>query len=152
MFVAGQILYFRPFHFKNGRESKNKFFIILKNINDVIIVASLPTKVNNAPSLIDKSHGCINYNDRKFNCYVFEQGRIVCENGFSFNLHTFVYGNQVDNYDVINMTSIEEGEKYDLMGVLNKDEFNALIYCIINNNSTKTKIKKLLNSSLAPKF
>jgi len=64
LFSEGQLLYFTPFYFKNGNEPKNKFFLILKNINHITLVASLPTKVNNAPALMADSHGCVNYDER----------------------------------------------------------------------------------------
>lgn len=147
MFVAGQIIYFQPFHFKNGDEPKNKYFLVLKNIDEITIVASLPTSINNAPSLIDKSHGCINIDERRFNCYVFEKDKCVCDNGFYFDLHTYVYGNQVNNYEKASISkndTIKDGVDYKLQGVLTQQEFNDVYQCIVNSDSTIGRIKKLL--------
>jgi len=147
LFKEGQILFFKPFYFQNGNPPENKFFIILKNLGNNSIVASLPTSFNNAPSLIDISHGCININERMFNCYVFEQKRCICDNGFSFDLHTYVYGNQVENYTANSISlnaSTKQGTKYSVQGQLKKNEFEDLKKCIINSNSTINRIKKLL--------
>lgn len=106
MFAAGQIVYFYEFYFKNGNEPKAKYFIVLANINEELIIASLPTRTNLAATLIDKPHGCINIDERCFNCYVLEQGRIVGKNGFYFPLPTYVYGDQVEDYQVDLMQDI----------------------------------------------
>jgi len=147
LFIEGQILFFQPFYFKNGDTPQDKFFIILKNVGNDSIVASLPTSKNNAPSLIDISHGCKNINERKFNCYVFERKRCICDNGFSFDLQTYVYGNQVDNFTAksISLNSpSSQGIKYSVKGQLNNNEFNDLKKCIVSSNSIINRIKKLL--------
>jgi hypothetical protein len=142
-----QLLYFRPFYFQNGNTPQNKFFVVLKIIENTTIVASLPTKINNAPSLIDKSHGCVTKDDRMFNCYVFEQGRPICENGFCFDLQTHMYGNQVSDYTLTNLTknnTIREGIEFDIVGILTVNEFSDIYKCLSENNSTRNKIKKML--------
>ncbi len=121
MFSEGQLLYFTPFYFKNGNEPKNKFFLILRNINNITLVASLPTKVNNAPALMNDSHGCVNHDERKFNCYVFAKDKPVCDNGFSFKLTTHIYGDQILDYLIAEITDsnrIIEGRDYELKGLL----------------------------------
>ena len=51
MFEEGNLLYFDPFLFKNGATPKPKFFIVLKNdINDEVILATLPTSKDHIPS------------------------------------------------------------------------------------------------------
>lgn len=42
MFTPGNILYFTPFYFKNGAPSKNKYFIVLKDVDGQLVLASLP--------------------------------------------------------------------------------------------------------------
>lgn len=146
MFYPRQIIFFTEFYFKNGNTSKPKYLIILGRISDKTIVASLPTRTNIAPSLVNSAHGCINLDDSCFNCYVFEQGKSICINGFSFPLPTFIYGNQVEDYDLEIFEDIYriEGVDYEEMGVLTEPEFKAIIDCIVNSSSTKRKIKKLL--------
>lgn len=147
MLPEGHLFYFMPFYFKNGNIPDNKFFIVLKNLDNVSVIASLPTSVNNAPSLIDKKHGCINIEDRMFNCYAFEENRAICENGFCFELPTFVYGNQIEDYQISILTkgnTIKENEDYKLAGILNEAEFKSLKECLSNSNSIKRRFKKIL--------
>lgn len=146
MFLKGQVLYFSPFFFKNGNTPKNKYFIVLKNIDGQIIVASLPTSSNHAPSLINLAHGCINHDDRCFNCYAFEANRVVATNGFSFPLATYVYGNEVETYELSVLQNDYQIENidYEILGLLTDEEFNALYNCLKNSTSVKRGIKKLL--------
>ena len=100
-----------------------------------------------APSLINIPHGCNNHEDRCFSCYVFEAGKPVCENGFSFKLQTHMYGDQINDYELETITkndSIIEGVDYDIIGLLTKAEFTYIYKCLSENNSTKGRIKRLL--------
>jgi hypothetical protein len=144
VFQPGQVIYFNEFYFKNGNTAKPKYLIILGRFNDKVIVASLPTSKNNAPSLINTSHGCINIDDRLFNCYAFQPGCVICENGFSFALPTFIYGNQVEDYDIETLEAVYkiQGVDYEEMGVLKQSEYRAILDCIINSAATKRGIKR----------
>lgn len=146
MFTQGQIIYFTPFYFKNGNTSKNKYFIVLKNIENDVIIASLPTRLNNAPSLIDVTHGCINHDDRCFNCYAFEANRVITDSGFSFPIATYLYGNEVESYEMEILSSVYQIENidYEVLGTLIKEEFADLYNCLKNSSSIKRGIKKLL--------
>ncbi len=146
MFKEGQIIYFQPFYFKNGNTSKNKYFIVLKCINDKIIIASLPSSISKAPSLININHGCINDEERCFNCYIFQKQKPICENGFAFDLDTYMYGNEVEDYEMQTLSQVYaiEGVDFEYMGDLTKKEFNAIYSCLKDSGSTKRKIKKLL--------
>jgi hypothetical protein len=146
VFQEGQVILFTPFYFKNGDKSKDKFFIVLKNIDDKVIIASLPTSVNKIPSFIKESHGCINHDDRCFNCYLFEAARPVCSNGFAFKLHTHIYGNEVEDYELSILNSVYgiEGIDFVLIGTLLEEEYKNLLACLKNSNSVKRKIKKYI--------
>ncbi len=53
MFEEGNLLFFRPFLFKNGATPENKFFLVLKKLDGDILLASLPTSKNHVlPYLI----------------------------------------------------------------------------------------------------
>ena len=151
MFSPRQVIYFNEFYFKNGNTAKPKYLIILGLINNKTIVASLPTRTNNAPGLINITHGCINSDDRCFNCYVFEAGKVICENGFAFELPTFIYGNQVEDYEIEILEDVYkiQGVDYEEKGVLTQNEFKEILNCIINSSSTKRKIKKFLLQQFA---
>ena len=146
MFTQGKIFYFTPFYFKNGNTAKPKYFIVLKNIDDSIVIASLPTRSNKAPSLIDVTHGCINHDDRLFNCYAFEEGRVVTDNGFSFPIATYIYGNEVETYEVSILSSVYQVKNidYEIKGTLTGAEFTNLYDCLKNSSSIKRGIKRLL--------
>jgi hypothetical protein len=148
VFYPKQVIYFKEFFFKNGNPSKPKYLIILGKLEGETIVASLPTRTNNAPALVDILHGCINLEERCYNCYIFEPNRPICENGFSFYLPTFIYGNQVEDYKIENLETIYkiEGVDYEEQGILTEKEYQAILECILKSSSTKRKIKKLLQS------
>lgn len=146
MFLPRQIVYFKPFYFKNGNTSKNKYFIVLKTVDDVLIVASLPTRTCKAPALITHTHGCNNDNARMFNCYVFEAERQICENGFAFPLATYIYGNEIEDYSIETMKAIYpiEGIDYEIIGELATEEYNNIIDCMKQSSAVKRKLKRLL--------
>ena len=48
MMTEGTLLYCDPFVFKNGATPKPKYFIVLANTDDEVIVASLPTRMSYA--------------------------------------------------------------------------------------------------------
>mgnify|MGYP000762984021 CR=1 FL=1 len=51
MFKEGNLLKFSPFIFKNGACPKNKFFVVLKEAENAMILASLPTSKDHVPAL-----------------------------------------------------------------------------------------------------
>jgi len=146
LFTEGQIVYCTPFFFKNGNTAKPKYLIILKNVGNNILIASLPTRTNKAPSLVDVTHGCVNYNERQFNCYVFEKDKSITNNGFSFPTDTYIYGNEVETYEVNILSSVYQVENidYEIKGTLSNNEFIDLYTCLKNNSSIKRGIKRLL--------
>ena len=110
------------------------------------MIASLPTRSNKAPSLVNVTHGCINHKDRLFNCYAFESGRSITDTGFAFPIATFIYGNEVKTYEVSTLSSVYQVKNidYEIMGTLTNEEFSALYNCLKNSSSIKRGIKKLL--------
>lgn len=99
MFTPGNILYFTPFYFKNGAASKNKYFIVLKDIDGQLILASLPTSKIYLSHRIPEDHGCVEVPEGCINCYLFVRNRIIGQNGFAFSVLTAIYGQQIDMYD-----------------------------------------------------
>ncbi len=145
MFNAGEILYFDQFQFKDGADPLAKYFIILHRLANGAIIGALPTRTNSVPSFVNIPHGCINHDERCYNCYVFEKGRAICNNGFSFDLTTFVYGDRVEDYKEESLDEKIEGVDYVKIGVLLDTELQALINCVKNSGSTKRKILRLFN-------
>ena len=150
MLEVGAILYFTPFHFRNGNPPKNKYFIVLSVCDNDLIVASLPTSKDHVPSHLTKKHGCINDEPSRFNCYCFKKSVVISKcKTFSFKLDTFIYGEQVD---VIDATSLmkqypDEGKNYKKCGVLSEEELTRLKKCLIKSGKVKNKIKRLLRNN-----
>ena len=91
-FCEGAILYFDPFIFPDGGKPKPKYFLVLKVLDDISLLASLPTSKDFFPSTVEKEHGCIERPDINFNCYYFDPNVVICDNGFAFPIETYVYG------------------------------------------------------------
>lgn len=146
MFQEGTIVYFDPFYFSNGKSSpKPKYCIILKNIENETIIASLPTSVDNVPNGKTKK-GCIDIDSINFNAYVFPSNEIITDCGKSFNLDTFIYGYQIDTYSAHLWSEIYplEGIDYNIFGVLTDNYFKELIDCLKNSKVTKKKYTRIL--------
>jgi hypothetical protein len=146
VFSEKQLIYFTPFYFKSGAPAKNKYFIVLKSDGVTSIIASLPTSINKLPSFITQSHGCINDDASCINCYMFEQGISICDNGYCFPLHTYVHGNDVEHYkvDIFKGVYTKEGTDYQILGTLKDAEYRALLKCILEGGSVKNRVKRLL--------
>jgi hypothetical protein len=147
VFSAGNLIHFTPFYFKNGQTApKNKYFIVLKNKGEGVIIASLPTSINHLPNFLTAKHGCINDDSVGVNCYLFEQNRTICENGFCFPFHTYVHGYEVSDYLISTLEKVytTENKDYKILGKLKEEELSALIKCIVDSGSIKNRIKKWL--------
>ena len=70
MFSERDILYFSPFYFKNGNKPKNKFFVVLKELDGKTIIASLPTSHDHIPKQSEVDRGCIEIIESCLNCFV----------------------------------------------------------------------------------
>ena len=71
MFKEGNLLKFSPFIFKNGACPKNKFFVVLKEAENAMILASLPTSKDHVPADMQLQEGCMEIPDRQINIYIF---------------------------------------------------------------------------------
>lgn len=148
MFVKRNVIYFTPFYFLNGNTAKPKYFVVIASTAEDTIVASLPTSVNNAPLLNAIEHGCVNHDDRNFNCYIYCKDREICDNGFAFPRTTYIYGNQIDVYstNLVEQTYKIENVDYNIVGSLTQQEYDALVDCIMKSKAVKRKIKKVITS------
>lgn len=145
-FQEGAILYFDPFIFPDGGNPKPKYFLVLKVLDDVCILASLPTSKDLVPSTIEKIHGCIERPDINFNCYYFDPNVVICDNGFVFPTETYVYGYRLQTFrlDTLLLQEITDETIIEECGVLTKDEYTAIIRCLSNSPAVKRAYRKLL--------
>jgi hypothetical protein len=142
------ILYFDPFYFKNGNASKPKYCIVLKSSGEKSILASLPSSLNFCPADNAEKKGCIEVPEACFNCFVFKGKTPVATNGWSFPLDTYLYGQQIDEYEVAILKDIYpvEGLDYRIIGTLQSILFQDLKNCFINSANVKRKFRRLLSS------
>ena len=144
MYIPGTVIYFTPFYFSDGN-SKNKYFLILANNGDNIIVASLLTSKDHIPNSIKKKHGCISNDVMRIICYFFEKNRIISECGtFGFPKNTYIYGEQIDFFDLKLLQSIYKKGDYVVQCKLSDTEFESAKDCLKNSGVVTRKFKKYL--------
>lgn len=150
MYTPGNILYFTPFYFPNGNTAKSKYFIVLKNQDENILIASLPTSHDHIPATIDKKHGCIELPEINFNCYYLEAQKSITEDGWGFPFATYIYGSQVADFNKKNFESSYtfEGIDYEIVGKLITNEFDAIRNCVKNSKSVSRKIRRALGAKI----
>ena len=147
MFEEGNILYFDPFVFKNpASASKPKYFVVLKNLGDEIILASLPSSQKHIPVVLHSTYGCIHEPENGIGCFAFKGGEIVSENNFKFPLDTYLYGEQLDEYSI---KTIQEqypfpGIQYELKGKFKSEILDQIKACFRTAASVKKRFKRLL--------
>jgi hypothetical protein len=150
MYQPGLIFYFTPFYFKDGKTApKNKYFIVLCNEDDNLIVASLPSSQDYVPAFAKKEHGCIDVPEGCFNCYYFLPDKVVTTNSWAFPKPTYIYANWIDSYSnsMFGHVYKKEGHDYEVIGRLTKDEYEAVIKCFLIATNTKRKVKRLLQKA-----
>jgi hypothetical protein len=139
--TEGTLLYCDPFVFKNGATPKPKFFIVLANTDDGVMLASLPTSKDHVPGDAEVVRGAVNIPERGVNAYVFEAGDKVTEN-FAFPRRTFVYGEQVDDYTEEDINAM--GSTIQNLGVLKPEILADLKACLKQATNIKRKYVKWL--------
>lgn len=151
MFEEGNILYFNPFYFENGNKPKPKYFLILKSMEDNLIIASLPTSHDHVPNSMEKKHGCIDDYTINFNCYYFQEGKNVAFNekencNFSFPKDTYIYGYRISFFDKRKFDEQLAASVTILTykGKLYTEEMKQLYKCLRNSSSVKRIFRKLL--------
>lgn len=146
MYSPGKLIYFDPFFFKNGDESKPKYFLVLKVIDNSAILACLPSSKVHLPAAQQIIHGCLEIPEACINCYIFEANRPITKAGWSFQFNTILYGQWLDEFrlDILNANYQIEGIDYEIIGELTDEELKKIINCFSNSASVKRKYKRLL--------
>lgn len=146
MFEPGNLLYFNPFIFPDGGDPKPKFFVVLGEVEETVLLASLPTSKDHIPSDVEVTSGCLEIPERMVNAYTFLANEVVTENGFFFERNTFIYGQNIKTY---NTTAFTEQEKagdteIELKGKIKSDLFTALKDCLRNSDAVRKRFKQYL--------
>ena len=141
MYEEGKLLKFSPFKFKNGNTSKPKYYVVLKRIDDEVMMAALPTSKDYIPADAMVVDGCIDIPERRVNAFVFSPNTRITEI-FRFSLPTFVYGESVDEYEQQYLDAMD-AEVEDL-GNMDFSLFQQLKDCIKKAALLKRKYRSLL--------
>ncbi|QEM12996.1 hypothetical protein [Mucilaginibacter rubeus] len=146
MYHAGSIIYFPIFYFKNGAKSKAKYFLALKEMEADLLLVSLPSSIDHLPRFIEQVHGCLEIPEGNICCYIFKAGQAICENAWSFERDTYLYGEYLDQYEISLLNDIYPTENIDfeIIGTLTEKELTAVTVCFANSASVKQKYKRLL--------
>lgn len=141
MFQTGELIKFSPFVFKNGNQPKPKYCIVLGQIDDKVLMANLPTSKDHVPSDVMVERGCIDIPERGVNAFVFHPGDQVTSL-FSFPRPTFVYGEQVDEYEKKYLD--EMCSTVEQLGQIEPALFQAIKDCIKKAKLLRRKYRNLL--------
>ena len=146
MFEPGNLLYFNPFIFPDGGDPKPKFFVVLGEVDETVLLASLPTSKDHIPSDLEVKSGCLEIPERMVNAYTFLANEVVTDNGFFFGKNTFIYGQNIKTYNTIAFSEQEKaGEtEIELKGNLKADLFTALKDCLRNSDAVRKRFKQYL--------
>lgn len=147
LFEEGKVLYFDPFHFRDkAGGQKPKYYIVLKRLENEVVLATLPTSKDHVPGTIEKVHGCLEHPEINFNCYYFPAGCMVCTNGFGFPVETYVYGYRLQTHSVGDfLLEQEDGETViSEKGKLTDEEYLSLVDCLRLSPAVKRVYRKAL--------
>lgn len=146
MFEPGNLLYFNPFIFPDGGEPKPKFFVVLGEVDETVLLASLPTSKDHIPSDVEVTSGCLEIAERMVNAYIFMANEVVTENGFFFEKNTFIYGQNIKTYNTAIFLQQQIAKQIEITekGKLKNDVFIALKECLKNSDAVRKKFKKYL--------
>lgn len=143
----GTLLHIPNYIFENG-DSKNKFFLILKELNNGSqLIVSLPSSIEYFPLDTVINHGCIDLIQAQQTTYCFKAGNILdSKNNFSFSKDTYLHGcwlKEIDRTLFFQTYPIQDFH-YEIKGVLDQIELDSIIECFKNSPSVKRRFKKLL--------
>lgn len=145
MFNEGHIYFFKGFIFNNGGQPEDKYFIVLRITDKDLVIGTLPTRTNKVPAFVNIDHGCVNIEERMYNCYHFKKNKPICDKGFAFDMPTFIYGGDIAYYSRERMEKNYQLEvNFKLIDKLTDEEFKSVIECFTKSNSVNRGIKKEL--------
>jgi len=150
----GDILYFTPFYFTDSKaqQPKNKYFLVLGNFNQQVIVSSLPTSQDYIPGHLEKDHGCIKSTPEDyFSCFFFKATIPITICGWGFPIDTFLYGEQIKTFDISDsrfQPTLLKPDPYTKIGTCTPETYANLLGCLVNGANVTNKYKRLFSSIL----
>lgn len=142
---AGNILRITNYQFEDGGEPKDKYLIVVTvDQHQATFVRCLTTSVQKIPDN-KVTHGCCNSTSGIFSHYVFEKGRSICDNDFSFPLPTFVY---YSNNALLLSTDEFNERAYDItrIGKLTPNEYRRFVKCMKGSSHIKRGVKRIIDA------
>ena len=111
-----------------------------------VVLASLPSSKVHLPTAVPLVHGCVEEPENGINCYIFEANRPITQCGWSFPLPTFLYGMWLDDFEIATLETNYSisGVDYEIIGMLNPEELQAVISCFKESATVKRKYKRML--------
>lgn len=139
----GDILHIQNYKFEDGGEPKDKYLIVITVSEDkYTFIRVLTTSQQKIPNN-KLQHGCCNSSCGMYSHYVFLKDAPVCENGFSFKKHTFIYFQH--NVFELNISDfIQKQSTPSVKGKLTDSEHRRVLKCIKASRHVKRKIKEQL--------
>ena len=141
MYQTGELIKFSPFVFKNGNQPKPKYCIVLGQIDDKVMMANLPTSKDHVPPDVMVDRGCVDIPERGVNAFVLNPNDQVTSS-FSFPRPTFVYGEQVDEYEQKYLD--EMGSTVEQLGQIAPALFQAIKDCVKKARLLRRKYRQFL--------
>jgi hypothetical protein len=147
MFEEGSIIYFTPFYFNSpSTPPKPKYFIVVKHVSNMTILASLPSSQKHLPISLQSTFGCLEAPDSGIGCYAFREGVPIATNGFAFPLDSYLYGQHLDEYNIDIIAELYPFDKiqYEIKGKLFPNQLKDITDCLKNSAAVKRRFKRYL--------
>ena len=148
----GSLLYFPEFYFKNGAKAKPKYFLVLAcHPSGSLLLASLPSSQDFIPAHEPFSHGCLEMAEQQVSCYRFAPHHPVLDNDWAFPKPTFLYGQQLDEFqaDALSDMYREEKSDFEWKGMLTAVELQAVKACFMASGVVKRRYKRMLSDNFS---
>lgn len=145
-FPKGSILFINDFQYDDNPDNNtNKLIIILHcDDNNFFVISTKTTSVVKVPDKNIK-HGCKNSEELGLFFFMFEKGRVVGEDDFAFDEHTFVHF--IQNVRKVEMSFFNDyisNSKLKTIGKLLESELDRLLKCMIGSKKITRGIRKIL--------
>lgn len=145
MLHAKELYKFERFYLDQEGTEQSKFALILYEDSEFVVTVIATSSKDHYN--LNGNHGC--YHSIKAggqeHCYCFEANKVICENGFSFPLHTYLYTKRsIKNKSKNNL--FKSG--WDYKGMLLDSEYYELLYCLLCSEHVPQKYINLFEGLL----
>lgn len=146
MFFPPNIILIKNFDFeRKGVESKDKFMVVILQVNSNAIIAPLTTSQDYIPDE-HKGQRCVIHLPSRLHCYCIPHSLKIGKNGFAFSKDTYI---QVQA-NLMKRSVSDLKAKYEMNGSailkdqLTDNEYSDLLYCIYKSEFVPRGIRRSL--------